>query len=168
MTEIAYIALGSNLGSPAENIRLALIELQHLTEHELCVSSLWESEAVDCPPGSGNFLNAVASLETSRDVHELLSELQAIEKKFGRSPAAKRKIKNEPRRLDLDIISYGDLVVHEPDLVLPHPRAQSRRFVLAPLVEISPEFCLPGMSQTVSQLLEMAPVLDIRKLARTP
>lgn len=163
MTETAYIALGSNLGMPAENIRLALAHIRLLADKDVTVSSLWESEAVDCPPGSGKFLNAVAIMETSLDAHELLAEFQKIEEKFGRSPVAKRKLKNESRSLDLDIISYGDFELNEVDLVLPHPRAAVRRFVLAPLAEISPDFCLPGMSETVSQLLEKAPALDILK-----
>jgi 2-amino-4-hydroxy-6-hydroxymethyldihydropteridine diphosphokinase len=85
----------------------------------------------------------------------LLQKLCALEKEFGRAP---KKVLNEPRPLDLDLIAFGNEIRHSPELVLPHPRAHLRRFVLQPLSEITPDLILPGLSRTVSQLL--AELLD--------
>ena len=80
----------------------------------------------------------------------LLRKLQALEKEFGRTP---KRILNESRALDLDLIAFGAETRRAPDLILPHPRAHLRRFVLAPLSEIAPAMVLPGQTRTVSQLL---------------
>jgi len=80
----------------------------------------------------------------------LLIKLQALEKKFGRRP---KKVSNEPRPLDLDLIAFGNEVRHTPQLVLPHPRAHRRRFVLQPLAQIAPDLVLPGQELSVAGLL---------------
>jgi 2-amino-4-hydroxy-6-hydroxymethyldihydropteridine diphosphokinase len=80
----------------------------------------------------------------------LLQKLRALEKEFGRPL---KKVLNEPRSLDLDLIAFGTETRHTPELVLPHPRAHSRRFVLQPLSEIAPDLILPGQSKTIPQLL---------------
>jgi 2-amino-4-hydroxy-6-hydroxymethyldihydropteridine diphosphokinase len=80
----------------------------------------------------------------------LLAKLQSLEKEFGRQP---KKVLNEPRPLDLDLIAFGAEVRTTPMLTLPHPRAQLRRFVLQPLVEIAPGLILPGQTRTVAELL---------------
>jgi len=85
----------------------------------------------------------------------LLKKLQELEKEFGRSAG---HILNEPRSLDLDLIAFGAQTRLSPDLILPHPRAQVRRFVLQPLNEIAPDLILPGQGMTVSQLLAQLPV----------
>jgi 2-amino-4-hydroxy-6-hydroxymethyldihydropteridine diphosphokinase len=84
----------------------------------------------------------------------LLAKLQVLEKLFGRRP---KKVLNEPRPLDLDLIAFGGEVRHGDFLVLPHPRAHERRFVLQPLAEISPDLILPGQRRTAAELLEMLP-----------
>lgn len=81
----------------------------------------------------------------------LLASLKSLEKKFGRR---RKQVLNEPRPLDLDLITFGEETRHTPELVLPHPRAHQRRFVLEPLSEIAPRLVLPGQKRTVSQLLE--------------
>lgn len=98
------------------------------------------------------FVNAVVGLvhRAGETPETLLAKLQTLETEFGRSP---RKIVNEPRPLDLDLIAFGDQTRVTPSLLLPHPRAHQRRFVLEPLNEIAPEFVLPGQTQTVKQLL---------------
>lgn len=160
-TEIVYIALGSNLGDRANNIHLALEYLQDLSDKELVTSSLWESEAVDCPEGSGNFLNSVVQLATSLTPRQLLVRLQEIEMKLGRSD---KRAKNAPRTIDLDIVCHGNRVVADADLVVPHPRAKNRHFVLQPLAEIAPDLYLPGCDKTVSSLLSLLPSIELKRI----
>jgi len=88
----------------------------------------------------------------------LFKKLQALEKEFGRTP---KKILNEPRSLDLDLIAFGNATCHTPQLILPHPRAHLRRFVLEPLREIASDIILPGQVKTVSQLLMELPAGDL-------
>jgi len=153
---LAYIALGSNLGHSAEILSTVMDRLQTLTAQPLLRSSLWRSSPVDCPPGSPPFVNAMAGLRPlPRETPEsLLAKLQALEKTFGRAP---KKILNEPRPLDLDLIAFGREQRHSAALTLPHPRAHLRRFVLQPLSEITPNLILPGQSKSVLQLLAALP-----------
>ncbi len=146
------IALGSNLDDSRQNILRAMERLQAFTDSPLLRSSPWQSAPVNCPPGSPMFVNAVVGLvhRAGETPETLLAKLQTLETEFGRSP---RKIVNEPRPLDLDLIAFGDQTRVTPSLLLPHPRAHQRRFVLEPLNEIAPEFVLPGQTQTVKQLL---------------
>jgi 2-amino-4-hydroxy-6-hydroxymethyldihydropteridine diphosphokinase len=148
---IAFIALGSNLGNPTDLVRRAIEQLQLLSDQPLLKSSLWQSTPVDCPPGSPPFVNAVVGLapRTAETPATLLRQLQKLEKKFGRRP---KKILNEPRPLDLDLIAFGSQTMNSPNLILPHPRAHLRRFVLQPLSEIAPDFVFPGQTKTVRQL----------------
>jgi 2-amino-4-hydroxy-6-hydroxymethyldihydropteridine diphosphokinase len=150
--EWVFVALGSNLGDSAEMIRRAFARLQTLSDYPLLRSSLWRSAPVDCPPGSPPFVNAVAGLHPRPDEtpQTLLHRLQVLEAEFGRR---RGKIPNEPRRLDLDLIAFGARTADLPELVLPHPRAHRRRFVLQPLAEIAPEFILPGQTKSVAELL---------------
>jgi 2-amino-4-hydroxy-6-hydroxymethyldihydropteridine diphosphokinase len=92
----------------------------------------------------------------------LLAKLQSLEKEFGRQP---KKVLNEARPLDLDLIAFGQETRNTPELVLPHPRAVERRFVLQPLSEIAPDFRLPGQAKTLAQLLgSLAADESMRKL----
>lgn len=153
MPVIAYIALGSNLGDSRHNVLRAMERLQQLSDEPLAKSSLIESTPVDCPPDSANFVNAVAGLvpRANETPESLLAKLHALENEFGRVP---KKVPNEPRPLDLDLIAFGDDVRHTPELTLPHPRAHLRRFVLQPLAEIAPELVLTGRGQPVKVLLK--------------
>jgi 2-amino-4-hydroxy-6-hydroxymethyldihydropteridine diphosphokinase len=108
---------------------------------------------VDCPPGSPLFLNAVVEIELDSELtppRELLRRLQAFERGRGRP---EERARNAPRPLDLDILYYGDLVVREPDLVIPPPRLTERRFVLEPLSHLRPELVLSGQTESVGELL---------------
>ncbi|HUC84701.1 MAG TPA: 2-amino-4-hydroxy-6-hydroxymethyldihydropteridine diphosphokinase [Candidatus Acidoferrales bacterium] len=149
---IAFIALGSNLGDSAEILRGAMDRLQEFADESISKSSLWQSTPVDCPPGSPTFVNAVVGLIPRKEEtpESLLKELQQLEKSFGRVP---KKVLNEPRPLDLDLIAFGGEIRNGPELTLPHPRAHVRRFVLQPLAEIAPDLVLPGQTKSVSQLL---------------
>jgi len=148
----AYIALGSNLGDSPTILKQVMARLEALSRQPLRRSSLWQTTPVDCPPGSPLFINAVVALDPLPDETSwsLLRQLQALEKEFGRLP---KKLLNEPRRLDLDLIAYGGEISTRPELVLPHPRVHLRRFVLQPLSEIAPELILPGQRATIAQLL---------------
>jgi 2-amino-4-hydroxy-6-hydroxymethyldihydropteridine diphosphokinase len=148
-----YVALGSNLGEPRRNVELAFRRLEELSSKPVRFSSLWRSTPVDCPPGSPEFINAVAELagNTGETPESLLGRLQALEKDLGRTP--KKRI-NEARIVDLDLIAFGEEVRHGTELILPHPRAHSRRFVLAPLAELAPDLILPGQKKTVRELIE--------------
>jgi 2-amino-4-hydroxy-6-hydroxymethyldihydropteridine diphosphokinase len=161
---LAYIALGSNLGDPRKNVSRAIERLQTFSERPLQKSSLWKTTPVDCPPGSANFVNAVVALVPRADEtpESLLKKLQTLEKEFGRMP---KKIPNEPRPLDLDLIAFGQDCRATHDLILPHPRAHQRRFVLQPLAEIAPDFILPGQSNTVLQLLNQSSPEKIQKMS---
>jgi 2-amino-4-hydroxy-6-hydroxymethyldihydropteridine diphosphokinase len=163
--KVAYIALGSNLGDARKYVLQAIEQLQSLSDRPLQKSSLWKTTPVDCPPGSADFVNAVVSLVTRPDEtpESLLKKLQALETEFGRTP---KKILNEPRPLDLDLIAFGQERRATEDLVLPHPRAHQRRFVLQPLAEISCELVLPGQQKTIAQLSnELPPDDKIQKLS---
>jgi 2-amino-4-hydroxy-6-hydroxymethyldihydropteridine diphosphokinase len=150
--EWAFVALGSNLGDSADIVRRAFDRLQSLSPAPLLRSSLWRTDPVDCPPGSPPFVNAMAGLRprTEETPQSLLRQLQILEAEFGRQ---RGNVPNEPRLLDLDLIAFGARTLNSPELVLPHPRAHLRRFVLQPLAEIAPEFVLPRQGRGVADLL---------------
>jgi 2-amino-4-hydroxy-6-hydroxymethyldihydropteridine diphosphokinase len=129
-----------------------MARLQAFSEEPILKSSLWQASPVNCPPGSPKFVNAVVGLVSLADEtpESLLAKMQSLEKEFGREA---KTILNEPRPLDLDLIAFGSETRDTPELILPHPRAHLRRFVLQPLSEIAPEFILPGQGKTVLDLL---------------
>lgn len=157
----AIISLGSNLGltrgsihlSPESILRSAFTELQKLSSTPLIISSLYRTAPMDCPPDSADFFNAIAMLQVRPELSavELIKELHALEVKFGR---LRTNTLNQPRPLDLDLISFGRLQCNEPGLILPHPRALERSFVMDPLAEIAPELRLPGQQSTVMSLAQ--------------
>ena len=153
MNPTALIALGSNLGNSKQILGEAMDRLQSRARSTLRRSSLWQSTPVDCPPGSPLFVNAAVAFETldAETPESLLASLQELEREFGRRP---KRVLNEPRPLDLDLIAFGNEMRTNPQLTLPHPRAPLRRFVLEPLNEIAPDFVLPGQLRTVRELLE--------------
>ena len=156
LQKLAFVALGSNLGDSQQIIQTAFGRLQQFSDEPLLKSSLWETTPVDCPPGSPNFLNAVAGImpRAGETPESLLAKLQELEREFGRLP---KKVLNEARPLDLDLIAFANEVRATPNLILPHPRAHLRRFVLDPLSEIAPLLMLPEQEQSVSRLLEILP-----------
>jgi 3-oxoacyl-[acyl-carrier protein] reductase len=147
----AYIALGSNLGDRWATLAAAVRRLRAEPGLRVIASSeFYETAPVNCPPGSGAFLNAVVAVETDREPHDILQLLLRIERELGRV----RTEPNSPRTLDLDLILYGDRVVNTPDLVIPHPRMHERAFVLAPLAEIAPDALHPVLVKTAQELIE--------------
>lgn len=160
--KLAFIAIGSNLGDSRALVRQAMAELQDFSERPLLKSSLWQTAPVNCPPGSPLFVNAAVGLlpKFGETPESLLGKLQAMERKFNRLP---KKVLNEPRPLDLDIITFAGQSRFAPDLVVPHPRAHQRRFVLEPLSEIAADLILPGQSKTVTELLGELPADEMMK-----
>jgi 2-amino-4-hydroxy-6-hydroxymethyldihydropteridine diphosphokinase len=158
--KLAIVALGSNLGDSRRIILTAMTRLEMFSDTPILKSSLWQTAPVDCPPGSPNFVNVVVGLipKENETPESLLKKLRELEKQFGREPKA---VLNEPRPLDLDLIAFGTKTRNSPELILPHPRAHLRRFVLQPLSEISPDFVLPGQGRTVAELLAGLPPDEI-------
>lgn len=149
---LAFVAIGSNMGASREIVLAAMECLQAFNPVPMRKSSLWESTPVDCPPGSSSFVNAVVGLipEQGQSPEALLEKLKVLEKEFGREP---KKILNEPRNLDLDLIAFGSETRATDHLTLPHPRAHLRRFVLQPLCEIAPQLVLPKQTKSVAEFL---------------
>lgn len=153
--QLAFIGIGSNLASeqeePIDLLQRAFAALASLSDYPLVVSSLWESTPIDCPPESPRFINAVAALRPRHsNPRQLLSDLQQIEDDFGRRRSA---VRNAPRTLDLDILSFAHVRTQEAELTLPHPRMHERAFVLVPLLEIAPNYRVPGMKRPASALV---------------
>ena len=145
----AYVGLGANLGDRERTMRAAVHALAGEAGIEVvAVSTLRETE----PVGVGDqprFLNGVAELETSLAPRELLDQLLAVEQRFGR---VRTRGEHGPRTLDLDLLLYGDEVMDEPGLAVPHPRLHERRFVLEPLAELAPGLVVPGRGDVESLL----------------
>jgi 2-amino-4-hydroxy-6-hydroxymethyldihydropteridine diphosphokinase len=145
----AYVGLGANLGDRERTLRAAVEALAAEEGIEVvAVSTLRETEPVgvgEQPP----FLNGAVELETTLTARELLDRLLAVEQGFGRV-----RIRGEhgPRTLDLDLLLYGDEVIDEPGLTVPHPRLHERRFVLEPLAELAPGLVVPGRGDMESLL----------------
>ncbi len=136
----AFIGLGANLGDPEAQVRRALAALAELPGTRLlAASSLYRSAPLGVI-AQPDFINAVAAAETTLAARALLEALLAAERRFGR----RRDFPGAPRTLDLDLLLYGDRVIAEPGLVVPHPRMHERAFVLAPLAEIAPDIAIPG------------------------
>jgi len=132
-------------------------QLRTLSTEPVLRSSLWQTTPVDCPPDSPLFVNAVVGLApfVGETPESLLAKLQSIEREFGRQP---KRVHNEARPIDLDLITFGNETRATRDLVLPHPRAHLRRFVLEPLNEIAPDLILLGQTRPVNELLNALPV----------
>ena len=132
----AVISIGANIGDPKANLDLAAALLREATD-VIAVSSYLQTKPIGGPE-QPDYLNAVAIVESELPAKDLLALLNGIETAMGRT----REIHWGPRVIDLDLIQYGGLLVHDEKLTLPHPRAHERRFVLAPWFEIDPEAVL--------------------------
>jgi 2-amino-4-hydroxy-6-hydroxymethyldihydropteridine diphosphokinase len=149
--EKAFLLAGTNMGDRKANLGFAVSCLAKggVVRN---ISSCFETEPVgylDQPW----FLNQAIEMETPLSPSELLTLCQSIESACGRV----RTFRNAPRTLDLDILLYGSIVVHEENLIIPHPRLVERRFALAPLAQIAPEFVHPLLNKTIQTLLEVCP-----------
>lgn len=146
----AYIGIGSNLGDRLGQCGAALDRLSLLPDTRVKHVSPFAESAPQEGVEGGWFLNAVAEIATSLSPRQLLDHLRDIEVALGRPPGHEPR---SARTMDLDILLYGDMVMVEPDLVIPHPRMVHRRFVLAPLVAIAPATRHPVLGITVEELL---------------
>ena len=145
-TRIA-VALGSNLGDREATLRAAVAALTPFIQHPR-VSSLHETAYIGAEVQPA-VLNGALVGETVLEAHPLLERLLEIEQTFGRT----RPYGGAPRTLDLDLILFGDAVIEEPGLIVPHPRFRERRFVLEPLAEIAPDWRDPVTGKTIEELL---------------
>lgn len=137
----AVLSIGSNLGDRLNSLQGAVAALEDTPEVTVvAVSSVYETEPIGAPEGAGKFLNAVVLIDTTLTVHTLLERALAIEAAFDRE----RSVPGAPRTLDVDLIVVGERVANDDDLVLPHPRAHERGFVLVPWAEVDPEGEIPG------------------------
>jgi 2-amino-4-hydroxy-6-hydroxymethyldihydropteridine diphosphokinase len=151
----ALVALGTNLGDRHANLAHALAGLKRLPRTTVSdLSALYETAPVGGPENQGPFLNAAASLETTLPAAELLEALHDIERRCGRE----RGVRWAARTLDLDLLTYGDAVSDDPNLLLPHPRMHQRRFVMVPVCDLCPSLTHPRLGVTMAALLARLPV----------
>ena len=145
----SYIGLGSNLDEPVHQVQSVIDSLGYVpSSHLEKCSSLYRNPPMG-PPDQPDYVNAVVRLRTCLDPQTLLKELQAIERSQGRVRNGKRW---GPRIIDLDLLIYGDEIIDEPGLHVPHPGLPERAFVLIPLSEIDPQILIPGRA-TLDELL---------------
>jgi 2-amino-4-hydroxy-6-hydroxymethyldihydropteridine diphosphokinase len=157
----AVLSVGSNLGERLASLQGAVDSLADTPEVSIVgVSPVYETDPVDAPEGSRDFLNAVIVVDTTLPAQTLLDRAQAIEDAFGRDrrPVSER---NAPRTLDVDIIVYGDRRYDTDDLVVPHPRAPERGFVLRPWLDVDPAAEIPGQGR-VADLIESVDLTGVR------
>lgn len=167
-TEIAFIGLGSNVEDRRDYCDRA-VTLMTLLPQSRCtgISSYYETEPVDPDRRLGPlwFYNGVVRIETSLSPYRLALICRETERALGRDD----EDRHGPRPIDLDILFYGQHRIHEPDLIVPHPRLHLRRFVLEPLAELDPAWRHPLLNQTIADLLARVPDRPrVRKLEGTP
>lgn len=166
--ETVFIGLGSNVGDRVDLCNRAVTLLSLLPHSRVVsVSRLYETEPIHdgANPGEGWFLNGVLRIETDLPPRHLLSILREIEQALGRD----QDNRSGPRTMDLDLLFYGNRTIHEPDLIVPHPRLHRRRFVLMPLSEIAPLWTHPVSQRSMHQLLaEVEDHSEVRPLSPQP
>ena len=156
----AYIGIGSNLDNPVEQVLRARRALAELPRTRLLdFSPLYRNPAVG-PGEQPDYVNAVAAIETELNPHALLEALLAIEAAQGRT---RERLRWRPRTLDLDVLVYGERVIRDHDLTVPHPRIRERAFVLRPLADVAPELAIPGVG-CVARLLAGVSETDLRRV----
>jgi 2-amino-4-hydroxy-6-hydroxymethyldihydropteridine diphosphokinase len=161
MPQLAYLSLGSNVGDRVAHLRDAIARLESIGR-VVSVSSFYETEPVEVTDQPW-FLNCAVGLETALTAEQLMARLLQIEQKMGR----RRIQKKGPRTIDIDILLFDDLILDSPDVTIPHPAMQKRRFVLEPLAEIAAEARHPGVKKTIRELLEELPAGAIVRRAKS-
>lgn len=151
--EDIYVGLGSNLGDSEQTL---LNSWRYLGDQEGVEAGVLSSPFLSSPVDMSSnhwFTNAVGKLSTSLDPYELLDVFMKTEKKYGRTRDADQR-GYQDRMIDLDLIFYSNIIIDEPKLTLPHPRFAERLFVLAPMVEIAPDFIDPVSGERIAELLQ--------------
>lgn len=152
---IVYLALGSNMGNRAANLKTAIAALPPQMEMKA------KSRVYETPPwgytDQEKFLNQVLKVQTYLAPEPLLKHLKRLEVALGRNAT----FQNGPRLIDIDVLFYDDLVYESPTLVIPHPRLHERGFVLMPLMDIAPDLVHPVKQQSIRQLLALCDVSGI-------
>ena len=147
----SLLSLGSNSGNRKENIKDCIEYLNHSEDINVVeISSLHETSPM-YNLNQEDFINCVVEIETSLKPLELLVSTQSIEKKMGRENLIQR---NQPRKIDIDILTYNDEIIDEENLKVPHPKIGERKFVLVPLMEIKGNIIIPGYSQSIKELIK--------------
>ncbi len=155
-----FLSIGSNIGVREKNLQFAVDHL-HRTLSDMKVSSVYETSAVDVD-AQPDFLNAVVSGFTTLKPFSFLKEISLIESAAGRDRTSGTR--RGPRTLDIDILLFGNIILNEPALTIPHPRMKQRLFVLVPLIEISPDIIDPAGRDPLRELLAGIPEQGIRKI----
>lgn len=143
-----FLLTGGNMGDKRKNLLRAAKFIDQKLGHILSTSAIYETEAwgkIDQP----SFYNQVLQFQTDYSPNEVLQEILAIELNMGRE----RIVKYGPRLIDIDILFYNYEVIETPELIVPHPQLQHRRFVLTPLAEIVPKYIHPLLQKTIAELL---------------
>ena len=157
----AFLGLGSNVGERLDNLREAAGRLRERGIEVRRSSRIYETAPVGGPDGQGDFLNAVIEVDTDSDARALLDACLAVEEEMGRE----RSERWGPRVIDLDLLTFDDQTIDEPDLVVPHPRMHERMFVLAPLLELDADPMLPGGRAVATLRLGGASISEVRPFA---
>jgi 2-amino-4-hydroxy-6-hydroxymethyldihydropteridine diphosphokinase len=141
----AFLGLGSNLGDRRANLAAACEALDWGPVRVIARSRVYETDPVGGPTDQPSFYNQVIAVETSSSARELWERCTAAEAALGR--ARENEQRWGPRTIDIDLLLFGDDVIDEPDLTVPHPRMHERVFVLVPLLEVAPEVVIPGLGR---------------------
>lgn len=168
MIETVFIGFGSNVGNRLDFCDRAVTLLSLLPHSEvIAISSLYETEPVwdHANPGDEWFLNGVVQLHTDVTPQSLIMVCREIERSLGRDEDDRKG----PRTLDLDLLFYGQRIIEEPELIVPHPRLHQRRFVLAPMADVDPSWEHPVLHKSVASLLkELTDSAVVRRLDPQP